>query len=230
MAIAYEPVHNPPLAVVELIERLGGAGEQPLSMVRLRQTGTMRDPPKRRWMRFSAHQRISLAECSFTWHADAGVLGSLSIVDALDHDTARLSVDAFGRIPLVRLPNSPALIQGELMRYLAELAYAPDAMRLNRHLIWSVNDDGLLTVAAAVQDIRAEITMSLDDHGRIGAIRADRPRLERGTFVERPWRGRFSDYRRYRGRWLPFAAEVGWVLQGVEQTAWRGKLVEWEIS
>lgn len=230
MAIAYEPVPNPPPAVVALIDRLGGAGEQPFSMVRLSQTGTMRDPPGRRWMRFSADQRILLTECCFTWHAHAGPLGSLSIVDALDHDTVRLSVDAFGLIPLVRSPKSPALVRGELMRYLAELAYAPDAMRLNRHLIWSVNEDGQLTVAAAVQDIRAEVTLSLDDHGRIDAIRANRPRLEGGTFVERAWRGRFSDYRRYRGRWLPFAAEVGWVLHGVEQTAWRGKLLEWEIS
>jgi len=50
-----------------------------------------------------------------------------------------------------------------------------------------------------------------------------------------PWvpstqHGRFFDYRRHQGRWLPFAGEVGWVLEGQPFTAWGGEILSWAIA
>jgi hypothetical protein len=45
-----------------------------------------------------------------------------------------------------------------------------------------------------------------------------------------PWRGRFSDYRRHFGRWLPFAGEVGWEIDGKEIVYWQGKIADWGLS
>jgi len=55
------------------------------------------------------------------------------------------------------------------------------------------------------------------------------PAKERAGFVERPWQGRFFDYRQVQGRWIPFEGEVGWVLGGKPFVAWRGTLVSWKV-
>ena len=54
------------------------------------------------------------------------------------------------------------------------------------------------------------------------------PAKERAGFVERPWQGQFSDCRQVRGRCIPFAGEVGWVLGGKAFVTWRGALVSWK--
>jgi hypothetical protein len=78
--------------------------------------------------------------------------------------------------------------------------------------------------------VRAAITMLLDSNGHIATISApDRPRQEGKHFVERPWHGRFADYRQHQGRSLPFAAEVGWRLDGQDFTAWQGRILDWSV-
>jgi len=117
------------------------------------------------------------------------------------------------------------------MRYLAELAWAPDAILANPALVWTVIDGRTLRVSAGRDDARGEVELRLDENGRIASISAkDRPRKEGAGFVERPWAGRFCDYRRHLGRWLPFAGEVGWVLDGQAVVAWRGTIQSWTIA
>src|ERR1700737_915686 len=68
----------------------------------------------------------------------------------------------------------------------------------------------------------AEVALSLDGQGRIvGAFAPDRPP---------PWRGRFSDYRRHNDMWLPFAGEVGWEIDGVEEIYWQGRMEHWDTQ
>ncbi len=116
------------------------------------------------------------------------------------------------------------------MRYLAELAWAPDAILQNAMLQWSAQGNSL-RVALQHGDVRCELGITLDDEGRIGSVFApDRPREEDGRFVERPWRGRFSDYKKHWGRWLPFKGEVGWVLDEGLVNVWQGEITGWETS
>ena len=57
---------------------------------------------------------------------------------------------------------------------------------------------------------------------------------ERGTrnavapTLPTPWRGRFSDYRRQGGLWLPFAAEVAWEISGQPMTYWQCQIDPWK--
>ena len=50
------------------------------------------------------------------------------VCDALNDGIGRLEVTALGFIPLVRTVSTSALVRGEPMRYLAEFAWAPDAI------------------------------------------------------------------------------------------------------
>ncbi len=182
-------------------------------------------------MRFRARQRISLERPEFAWLARTGPFGCVHVLDSMADGRGRLEVRAIGLLKLAGAGGRGPAAKGELMRYLAELAWAPDAIPRNPTLGWTVVDDRTLRVAAGAGEARGEVTLSLDENGRIGGVSApDRPRREGAGFVERPWRGRFMEYRRHAGRWLPFAAEVAWVLDGEAFIAWRGALLDWRLE
>jgi hypothetical protein len=153
-----------------------------------------------------------------------------SIVDALTPQGASLEVRAFGLVPLVRVAPNPALTKGELMRYLAELAWAPDALLLNSTLDFRAGSSRALSVCAEVLGVSARVNLSLGSDGLIErVVAADRPRREGERFVERAWCGRFSEYHQFAGRWIPTRAEVAWILEGREVPVWEGCVRGWKL-
>lgn len=220
-----------PSEVRDLATRLGAMEADGPSSVVLAQRGCMRDRPGTRAMRFHARETISLSLTAFEWRASAGPFGSMSVLDALNDGQARLEVRLFRYLPLAAIAGGAAPVKGQIMRYLAELAWAPDAILRNPSLAWTVVDDHMLRVSAGNGDVRGAVALHLDKDGRIAGISAeDRPRKEASGFVERPWRGRFFDFHRHEGRWLPFRGEVGWIVDGQPFTAWRGELVRWSMA
>ncbi|BBK31252.1 hypothetical protein EDC65_1313 [Stella humosa] len=222
-----------PAAVRDLGMRLGvppGGSEE--AIVTLTQAGHMkRQLGSPSWMAFTARQTIAPTTCAFEWRARFGPLGSISVCDALADGQARLDVMALGFIPLARTAPTAALLRGERMRYLAELAWAPDAILANADLRWRGDGPDRLVVRTGDGPAAAEITMTLDGDGRIAStFAADRPRAAVEPTLPTPWRGRFSDYRLHLGRWLPFAGEVAWVIDGREEVYWRGALTSWSMA
>ena len=219
-----------PPAVCDLALRLGVNPEENRPIVKLTQRGRMkRNLDTESWMPFTATQTISTCECAFDWRAKAGPFGIISARDALKDDEGRLDIMALGFIPLARAAHSAALVRGELMRYLAELAWAPDAILFNTALRWREDGPDRLVVSAGSGETASKVTLSLDNAGRIaGAYAADRPRSASAPFLPTPWRGRFSDYCHHNGRWLPFAGEVAWEIDGRDVVYWQGGIESWE--
>ena len=219
----------PPLAIFDLAARLGAASPDDAPTIELTQTGRMTaklDAPS--WMAFTARQTISTRHCEFDWRARFGRFGLLAARDALVAGEGCFKLTALGIIPLARAKSSTQLIRGELMRYLAELAWAPEALLGNTSLRWRANGPDQLVVAAGAEETSAEVTLHLNAEGRIAsAFAPDRPRSVGAGFVPTPWRGRFFDYRRHEGLWLPFAGEVAWVIDGRDVVYWQGRLTGW---
>lgn len=219
-----------PSAVHDLAMRLGAFPGGAQSSVTLTQSGRMkRSINAKSWMPFTATQTISIHTCAFDWRAKMGPFGMISIRDALQDGDGRLAVKAFG-LPIARAPPSAALTRGELMRYLAELAWAPDAILLNTELRWREVSDDTLAVSAGSGDSVAEVIFSLDDAGRISSgFAPDRPRSTTPPFLPTRWPWRYSDYRYHAGRWIPFAGEVGWIIEGKEIIYWQGRIEGWRL-
>ena len=116
--------------------------------------------------------------------AGAGrALGMVSVCDALKDGEGRLDVLALGILLISRAGHSSALMRGELMRYLTELAWAPDAILLNTELRWREE----LAVSAGSCETTAEVALSLDSQGRIvGAFAPDRPRSAKAPYLPAP--------------------------------------------
>jgi len=222
--------HRLPQAVTELALRLGADPAAKFESVSFSQTGSMRPNLKSRlWLPFTARQTMSVRTCQFTWKARFRPLGYLAVTDALERGGGRLDVTAFGFIPLVRTKPGAALLRGELIRYLAELPLAPDAILHNHHLDWREIDAATLAVSAGTGETACEVVFSLGAEGRIrSAFCADRPASGEPPFTSMPWRGVFvADERQHEGRWIPSAAQVGWEIDGREEFYWKGEIRDW---
>jgi hypothetical protein len=183
------------------------------------------------WMAFTATQSIATDMCEFDWRARAGPFGLISGRDALLGGEGRFDIMALGIIPIARAAHTPALVRGELMRYLAEIAWAPHAILHNHALGWRVIDAATLAVSAGTGETRCEVTLSLDTDGRItGSFAPDRPRNATPPILPTPWRGQFSDYRQHAGIWLPFSGEVAWEMEDRASPYWQCRINRWVAS
>ncbi|WP_380785315.1 DUF6544 family protein [Sphingomonas sp. R86521] len=221
-----------PAAVIDLAMRLGVQPADHPPRVRLTQTGRMkRSLESESWMAFKASQTIATHRCGFDWHAKVGPFGLFSGRDALEDGDGRFDITALGIIPLARARNTPALVRGELMRYLAEIAWAPHAILHNPELHWRVDGPYTLAVSAGDAETASEVILGLDTDGRIAtAFAPDRPRSATAPILPTPWHGRFSDYRLVDTIWLPMAAEVAWTLPAKDVVYWRCRVESWRAD
>lgn len=174
-----------PSGIRDLAERLGVSADTGSAFVTLTQSGSMRDPLAGRWMSFNARQTIALDRPGFSWKSRAGPFGCITVVDALAGGEGDVSVKLFDLLPLAHVRGNDEVTRGELLRYLAERPWAPDAIMRNRELSWSIRSDTSFRVTAG----NAAVGIALDAEGRIGSVHADRPRKEGADFVTRPWQG-----------------------------------------
>lgn len=218
-----------PAEVRALAERLGARGEAPARLAVLRQAGAMRRAPGERERRFTARQVIAVAPPGFLWRASFDPAGMVLVADSLAGGAGGVEARLLGAFTIMRVEATGAAAKGQMMRYLAELPWHPDAIPANPALVWRVIDASTIAVAAGEGAGRAEVTFGLDEQGLIASAEApDRPRAEGRSMIERPWRGRFWDYREHAGRLLPMRAEVAWVLDGEDFMYWRGEVTAWE--
>lgn len=179
-------------------------------------------------MAFTATETLSTRDCAFDWRAGFGPFGLISVRDALERGEGRLDVKALGLVPIASAPRTPELMRGELMRYLAELPWAPAAILLNSKLRWREAGQDALAVSAGAGETLTEVVLDLDSDGRIvGAFAPDRPRSVGTAYLPTPWRGQFTDYRLHEGRWIPFAGEVAWEIDGRPEVYWQGTIKTW---
>ncbi|MEP7097122.1 MAG: DUF6544 family protein [Dokdonella sp.] len=221
-----------PTAVHDLGMRLGALQDDTPSKVELTQVGRMKASlGSDRWLKFAASQLISTRTCEFDWQAKVGPFGLITGRDALLAGEGRFEIMALGIVPLARAKHTAALVRGELMRYLAEIAWAPQAIMSNAALRWRVDGSDTFTVCAGHGDTASEVILGLNSDGRIAsAFAADRPRSATSPQLPTPWRGQFSEYQRHAGIWLPFAGEVAWLIDGKNTPYWQCRLTSWNSA
>jgi hypothetical protein len=191
--------------------------------VRLSQCGAMRANPGDAWRPFTAEQVISVYEPGFVWLARMPVVPLLSarILDCYVGGEGLLEARLLGSLPLAR-STGPETSMGELMRYLAELAWAPHAMLHNSHLSWREIDAATVEVSAESAGGRARVRLVFE-HGDVARVEADdRPRLVGSRTVPTPWRGHCSDYCEMDGCRIPTRAKASWLLEEGPFDYWRG--------
>lgn len=218
-----------PTAVALLAQRLGVGAGQTSAYVRLHQTGVLMSRPDSTPMVFVAEQHIGTVEVGFLWSARMGPFGLLQVRDYLLRAQGGLLVWLGMLVELLADVDTPEILLGERLRYLAELPFNPDAILYNPHLRWTVADEHTLQVALGEGAAEAKVSFHLTLEGLIDQVNAaERPYKTRKGYISVPWRGKFADYAPHAGRLIPHRAEVGWELESGLFVYWRGRVDRWE--
>jgi len=175
------------------------------------QSGQMCSAPGGKPSQFTARHTVHVDAPAFLWRAP---IGPVVVADYFVGGTGGLEVMMLGAFPLARIVGGAAANQGEVLRYLAELPWWPDAILVNGSLDWTVVDAKTIKVATGRGVERGEVTFELDEDGLIA--RASAPTRvyaeKNGRMTKHPWHGRFWDYQRTGDRLMPMQGEVAWAL------------------
>ena len=220
-----------PEPVRRYVERNVPADQLGRSAVHFTQVGDMQLKPGR-WLPFRAEQDIAVDRVEFAWHANfrAARLVSVRVRDWYRSGVGGLDVRLWGVVPVVRA-SGEQFARGEAMRYLAELAWAPQAMVTNPALEWRVVDESTVEVATRVARERVAVLLHFDAAGDIVGMSTDaRPRMVGKQVVDTPWSGVFGEYREFNGIRLPTIGEVSWLLPDGPFTYFRGRVTGWSVD
>ena len=216
-----EREHLPELVRSYLARSLPAGGQVPAT-VRVEQTGEMLQRPGARVMPFRATEDFSIDRVAFSWRArfPVGPL-ALTVVDEFADGIGHLRVSLFG-IPLKTM-KGPETDVGEAMRYLSEVAWAPQAMAANVELVWREVDERTVELAS-VQGSTAVVELEFDAAGDIVRATGTRPFAVGKSFVPTPWGGDFSDYASFNGTRIPTYGQAWWELPEGRFVYWRGRV------
>ena len=197
--------------------------------VRVQQTGEMWKQPGAKAMRFEATEDFSVEHVAFSWRARFPIVGplALTVVDEIADGAGQLRVSLLG-IPL-QTEKGPETTVGQLMRYLAELAWAPHAIAANRKLEWREVGANEIEVACEAGGERAEVRWQFNKGGDLKGATGERPYPAGETFVPRPWGGDFGEYASLGGVRVPTYGEAWWQLPEGRFVYWRGHISALEL-
>ncbi|MEO8685264.1 MAG: DUF6544 family protein [Devosia sp.] len=190
------------------------------------QRDEMTTGPGQAFFTLQATQLSGTRKPGFVWEATATMARVLPfrVVDALVADDGRLEVRVAGAIPMVNA-SGPDSDKGEMMRFLSELAWNPDAILNAAALKWRQIDTRTVEVSMETSGGIAVVRQLFDADGDIVGIEADdRPYLLDGKTVPMRWVGRFRDYAQFGGYRVPRYGEVAWALPEGEFVYFRGTI------
>ncbi len=198
--------------------------------VRTTQEGELWLKPDGRALRFEAIEEFAVDEVAFDWTAKVRVapLVWIRVRDRYAAGKGSLDVQLAG-LPLSRAGGRDIAV-GEAMRYLAELAWVPQAMGASPELEWHEIEESIVEVSTSVGDSRATVGLRFDPAGDLIAAFADRPRPEGKESPLRHWVGLYHDFAEVGGIRIPTRAQVHWELPDGPFTYWRGTVTSLETS
>lgn len=204
-------------------------GQPVVSAVTIEHVGTFNTGEKgEQWKSFRSRQRVVIRRPGFVWDARVQFAPGVAVYvhDAYVAGRGILTAKLFGLLKLMDVPDTPALAEGELMRFLAESAWYPTALLPSQGVQSEAVD--ATSAKATLRDGNISVTMLFRFHeeGWIDSIRVEaRGRLAENKVIPTPWEGRWSSYERRHGMLIPTEGEVAWLLPEVRRAYWRGRVV-----
>jgi len=179
------------------------------------------------WKPFTSRQRVITQRPGFDWDARIMMLPGVPVHvhDAYVAGEGRLHAAVFGLVTVARVPDSPDLQRGELMRFFMEAAWYPTALLPSQGVRWEAVDDRSARATLTDGGITLTLLFRFHDDGLIDTARADaRGRIVDGKITTAPWQGRFWNYAERDGMRVPLEGEVAWILPEGAKPYWRGRI------
>lgn len=205
-------------------------GKEPIRTVRLKQQGFMRTQPGQKWLPMIAEQYFTTAPLAFLWQGTMRLfpLVSISGTDRFSDGHGSMRIKLLSSIPLGNA-RGPEMDQGELQRYLLEMAWYPTAW-LSDAIEWQAIDAHSVKATIHQQGITASGVLYVNEQGQLTRLTADRYREEHGHYQLAPWTAQSGEYQEVDGIRIPTRSEVTWHLASGDFTWFRFKITEIEYN
>ncbi len=215
-----------PPPVLRYLNHALPASARGLRLIRYQQSGMLRtNPSKDSWMQFTASQLVGPKTTEFIWIARAQVapLVHVQVRDSLVAGTGSGQVALLSAIPVASAGGNLEMNSGSLHRFLAEAVWYPSALLPSPQLKWTPLDDSraVATLTDGAVSVSLEFRFNTDNEvasiytpGRWGSFE--------GGYKQVAWEGKFRNYSRRNGIWVPNEGEVGWYTDGQWHPVWRG--------
>ncbi|WP_253737184.1 DUF6920 family protein [Halohasta salina] len=180
------------------------------------------------WKPMTATQHYTVDPPGFLWDAEIAVAPLLStrVVDAYEDGKGSLRAVVGSLVPVADAAPSPALDEGELLRYLAEAVWLPTALLPEAGVDWEAVDAHAARATIEDGDTTASLVFQFDDEGLVDRVIGERYRQETDSYAS--WVGHFDSYEWHDGMRIPTAAAVEWSLPEGDLPYWRARITSTE--
>lgn len=205
-------------------------GKDPIRTVRLRQQGYMRMQPGQKWLPMVAEQYFTTNPPAFLWHTtiQSFPLVSISATDQFFQGHGTMRIKLWSVIPLGNA-SGPEMDQGELQRFLLEMAWFPTAW-LSDAIEWQAIGADSVQATIHKQGVTTSGKLHVNEQGQLTHLTAQRYREEHTHYRLDPWTAESSDYQEVEGMRIPTRSEVTWHLASGDFSWFTFKITEIEYN
>lgn len=199
-----------------------------IQSVYLTQEGMIRTTPDGRWMPVTAEQRIRTEQPGFIWKARVKAAPGLHLAgrDRYVDGRGHMLITLLSLFPVADARGQETN-QGSMLRYLAEIIWAPTAA-VNKYLSWEQVDS--LTARATMNygEINASGLFRFDQNGDVMSFEAMRYYDRKEGYTLENWYIQVEPdgYREFEGIRIPARASITWKLEEGDFTWFRLEVKE----
>ena len=201
--------------------------------VRVQQVGTLRTHVRsQRWLPFEAEHIVVPPATTFVWNARVRIapLLHVRVRDALIEGRGSGHVSFMSVFKVAADADTPQMNSGSLHRYLAEAVWYPTTLLPGPQLTWSAIDTSRALATITVHGLSVSLEFRFADSGEITGMYTPKRWGKFGeSYKQAPWEGHFHDYQQRDGIYVPTQGDVGWHLDNVLQTVWRGTITAFAV-
>lgn len=180
--------------------------------IKIEQEGSLRTKPDGTWMSFKATQYFTIDPPGFVWIAriKAAPLIEIGGRDRYHNGKGNMVIKP---LYLFRAADSSGteIDQGTLIRYLAEMAWFPQAA-VSEYLHWESINDRQARVTMDYADVTASCVYTFNEEGNVSTIEARRYGEFGGVFRKETWSVAATGYGVFNNICIPNSNEVTWKL------------------
>ena len=201
-----------PENVKRWLRQSGVVGKEAPTVVKVIQKGTLRTKPDGTWMPFQATQYFSVDPPAFVWSATIKAAPLIEIAgrDKFMEGHGNMLIKP---LYLFKAANSSGaeVDQGTLIRYLAEMAWFPQAA-LSPYITWHSTNNSEAIATITFGGVTASGIYYFDEEGRITGFEAQRYGDFGGSYRKETWSVKTRDYKSFNGITIGNVSEVTWRL------------------
>lgn len=178
------------------------------------------------WHPLTATQHFSVSPPGFVWDAriEMAPLMPVRVRDGYVRGGAMMQASMYGVYPLANQVDNPKLNAGALQRFLGESIWFPTALLPSSTVTWTARDDHSATASLTDGPTVVTLLFEFGDNGMPVAISGDRYKEDQGQYSIQRWLITCGESTIKDGMTIPLRCEVAWMVNGVRQPYWRGRI------